>query len=113
MVQNHDPHHYPGYWRDLVHQIRANVDAELAYSTSDLRRIPTPTLLIAGETDHYVSLEEMLELRRNIPQSEMLILNHAGLDSSANHVVQHTRADIVGPVVLDFLRRNGRGSRAQ
>ena len=36
----------------------------------------------------------------------MLILNHAELDEMANHRVQYTRPDVVGPVVLDFLGRH-------
>jgi hypothetical protein len=46
-------------------------------------------------------------MRRSIPRSELLVLNHAGMDGMANHRVQHTRADVVGPVVLDFLERHG------
>jgi pimeloyl-ACP methyl ester carboxylesterase len=102
----HDPHHHPGYWRELVGQLQANLAVAPAYTEADLRRIPTPTLLIAGETDLWGNLDQMLAMRRNIPHSEMLILNHAGLDELANHCVQETRADVVGPVVLDFLGRH-------
>jgi pimeloyl-ACP methyl ester carboxylesterase len=106
LARRHDAHHYPGYWRELVGQVRANVEAELAWTEDDLRRIPVPTLLIMGEADFVVSLEQMLEMRRNIPSSEMLILNHAGMDGLANHRVQFTRADVVGPVILEFLERH-------
>jgi pimeloyl-ACP methyl ester carboxylesterase len=102
----HDPYHYPGYWRELTRQVVANVEAEMVWTEDDLRRIPTPTLLIMGEADEFLSLEQMLEMRRSIPRSEMLVLNHAGLDGLDNHRVQHTRADIVGPVILDFLDRH-------
>ena len=102
----HDPHHHPGYWRELVGQLQANLAVAPAYTEADLRRIPTPTLLIAGETDPWGNLDQMLAMRRNIPHAEMLILNHAGMDELANHCVQETRADVVGPVVLDFLGRH-------
>jgi pimeloyl-ACP methyl ester carboxylesterase len=105
LVAVHDPHHSPGYWRDLVTQLQAMLLVEPAYTEADLRHIPVPTLLIAGETDHYASLDQMLEMRRSIPRSELLILNHAGMDATANHIVQHTRAEVVGPVVLEFLAR--------
>ena len=29
LARRHDPHHHPGYWRQLVRQVRANVEAEL------------------------------------------------------------------------------------
>ena len=82
------------------------LDAEPNYTEADLRRIPTPTLLIAGETDPWAHLDQMLAMRRSIPDSEMLILNHAGLDAMDNHVVQFSRADVISPVVLDFLARH-------
>ncbi len=45
-------------------------------------------------------------MRRSIPRSELLILNHAGLDDDAGHAAQHYRADTVGPVILEFLGRH-------
>ena len=51
-------------------------------------------------------MEQALTMRQCIPNSELLILNHAGMDESANHLVQATRSDIVGPVILDFLHRH-------
>jgi pimeloyl-ACP methyl ester carboxylesterase len=106
LARRHDAHHSPGYWRELVGQVRANVETELVWTEEDLRRIPVPTLLIMGEADFALSLEQMLKMRRSIPNAEMLILNHAGMDGLANHRVQDTRADVVGPVMLDFLARH-------
>jgi pimeloyl-ACP methyl ester carboxylesterase len=105
LVRYHDGHHHPGYWRDLVRQNRAHLDVEPNYSAEDLARIQAPTLLIAGETDPFGNVNQMLAMRRAIPNAEMLILNHAGMDELSNHVCQYTRADIVGPAVLDFLAR--------
>jgi pimeloyl-ACP methyl ester carboxylesterase len=107
LARRHDSYHHPGYWRELVRQVRENAEAELVWTEDDLRRIPVPTLLVAGEADCFdVGLEQTLAMRRNIPQSELLILNHAGKDGMANHRVHYTRVDVVGPVVLDFLARN-------
>jgi pimeloyl-ACP methyl ester carboxylesterase len=78
----------------------------MTWTEDDLRRIPIPTLLMMGEADFALSLEQMLEMRRSIPNSEMLILNHAGMDGLDNHRVQHTRADVVGTVMFDFLGRH-------
>ena len=65
-----------------------------------------PTLLIAGETDPWGNLEQTLAMRAAIPDAEMLVLNRAGIDPMSNHIVQLTRAEVVGQVVLDFLRRH-------
>jgi pimeloyl-ACP methyl ester carboxylesterase len=106
LARRHDEFHFPCYWRELVRQVRAMAEVGLALTEEDLRRIPVPTLLIAGETDPFNGLEQALLMRRCIPRSEMLILNHAGLDEMANHRVQYTRPDVVRLVVLDFLRRH-------
>ena len=123
MERHHDPHHYPGYWRELVRHLRALLAPEPAFTEADLGRIPVPTLLIAGEADRFASLDrpwtpdqmgsldQILAMRRSIPRSELLILNHAGLDGDAGHAVQHTRADLVGPAILEFLGRHARPAR--
>jgi pimeloyl-ACP methyl ester carboxylesterase len=106
LARRHDVHHRPGYWRELLGQIRENVEREMTWTEDDLRRIPTPTLLVMGEADFALSLEQMLEMRRSIPHSEMLILNHADMDGLDNHRVQATRPEVVGPVMLEFLGRH-------
>jgi pimeloyl-ACP methyl ester carboxylesterase len=120
MERHHDPHHYPGYWRELVGQLRAMLAVEPAFTEADLARIPVPTLLVAGEGDRFASLDripsadqagsldQILTMRRSIPRSEMLVLNHAGMDGDAGHAVQHARADVVGPIILEFLGRRAR-----
>lgn len=118
MERHHDPHHAPGYWRELIGQLRGMLAVEPAFTAADLGRIPVPTLLIAGEADRFASLDrpwtpdemgsldQVLTMRARIPRSELLILNHAGLDGDAGHAVQHTRTELVGPVILEFLGRH-------
>jgi pimeloyl-ACP methyl ester carboxylesterase len=110
LARRHDAHHHPGYWRELVGQVRQNVEREMVWTEEDLRRIPTPTLLVMGEADFALSLGQMLEMRRAIPNSEMLILNHAAMDGLDNHRVQSTRPEVVGPAMLEFLARHAGGS---
>lgn len=105
-AERHDPHHHKGYWRELVQQVRTTAEVEPAWTTSDLRRVRVPTLLITGESDFLVSLDQTVTMRREIQDAELVILNHAGLDGMANHLVQFSRPDVVGPIVLDFLDRH-------
>ncbi len=103
-----------------MRHLRALLAPEPAFTEADLGRIPVPTLLIAGEADRFASLDwpwmpdqmgsldQILAMRRSIPRSELLILNHAGLAGDAGDAVQHTRADLVGPVMLEFLGRHAR-----
>jgi pimeloyl-ACP methyl ester carboxylesterase len=106
LARRHDGHHHPGYWRELTRQVRAMAEAGLGLVEDDLRHVSVPTLLVTSEADPFNGLEQALAMRRCIPRSELLVLNHAGLDGMANHRVQHTRAAVVSPVILDFLERH-------
>ncbi len=99
MARRHDRNKTPGYWKELVRQLAENLAVNPDYTVEDLRRIPVPTLLMAGEDDLWGNLDQMVTMRKNIPTSELLIINHAP------HEIQHTHPWIVGPVVLDFLAR--------
>ncbi len=96
----HDRNKGSGYWRELLRQLAENLAVNPAYTTGDLRQIPTPTLLMSGENDLWANVDQMVSMWRSIPNSEMLIVNNA------EHTIQHTHPEIVGPVVLDFLERN-------
>jgi pimeloyl-ACP methyl ester carboxylesterase len=99
MARRHDRNKEPGYWKELVRQLAENLAVNPDYSEDDLRRIPTPTLLMAGEDDLWGNLDQMVTMRKRIPTSELLIVN------KAPHEIQFTHAWIVGPVVVDFLAR--------
>jgi hypothetical protein len=62
-----------------------------ALTKEDPRRIPVPTLLIAGEADYFNGVKQARAMRRCIPQSGLPILNHAELDGMATRRVQYTR----------------------
>jgi len=96
----HDRNKYPGYWRELVRQLAENLVTNPNFRIEDLARIPIPTLLMSGEKDPYANPQQMIDMRRAIPKSEMLIVNNA------DHFVQRSHPQIIGPVVLDFLERH-------
>lgn len=99
MSAAHDIGKHPGYWKELLPLVAQNAATNPDWSEADLRRIPNPTLLIAGENDPFANTDQMIAMKRNIPNAEWLIVNHAG------HTVQHEHPEIVGPRVLDFLAR--------
>jgi pimeloyl-ACP methyl ester carboxylesterase len=99
LASYHDRNKQSGYWRTLIGQLAKNLAVNPAYSIEDLRTIPVPTLLMSGENDLWANPKQMLEMRQNIPNSEMLIVNNAG------HEIQYTHPHIVGPVIMDFLER--------
>lgn len=100
LARRHDRGRAPGAWRELVRQVAENGRDNPAWTEADLGRIPTPTLLVAGEDDPFANLDQMVAMKRAIPGAEWLIINHAG------HIPQHSHPAIVGPQVLDFLARH-------
>lgn len=100
LARQHDAHHAPGYWRELVRQVVAAASSSPDWTSDDLARIPLATLLIAGDDDPIGNLEQQVAMKRYIPRAELLIVNHAP------HIVQHTHHEVVGDAVLNFLARH-------
>ncbi len=96
----HDRNKQPGYWRTLIEQLASNLAINPQYTEKDLQKIPVPTLLISGENDLWANRQQMIDMRKNIPVSEMLIVNNTGHEAHFSH------PQIVGPVILDFLERH-------
>jgi pimeloyl-ACP methyl ester carboxylesterase len=96
----HDQGKPAGYWKELMRQIVANNVANPSWTEADLGRIRCPALLIAGENDRFATLEQMVTMKRSIPNAEWLIVNNSG------HPVHYEFPEIVGPRILDFLSRH-------
>ena len=88
------------YWKELIRQILENNDVNPAWTAADLNRIGCPVLLIGGENDPFANIDQMTAMKREIPNAEWLIVNHAG------HPVHFEHPEIIGPQMLDFLARN-------
>ncbi len=100
----HDHNKQPGYWRELVRQTAENLAINPQYTLSDLASIKAPTLLLSGQNDLWANLNQMLAMKKAIKNSEIMIIDHAG------HDIQHTHAQIIAPVILDFLSRSNKSS---
>jgi pimeloyl-ACP methyl ester carboxylesterase len=96
----HDPGKYPGFWKELIRQVKDNNATAPSWTVEDLRTITCPTLLISGELDPFANTEQMVVMKREIPHAEWLIVNRAG------HAVHHEHPDFVGGRIVDFLVRN-------
>jgi pimeloyl-ACP methyl ester carboxylesterase len=97
----HDRGKEPGFWKELLRQVVDNNTTNPTWTEDDLRRIACPTLLVAGENDPFATLDQLVTMKRAIPGAEWLIVNAAG------HPVHFEHPGIVGPRILDFLRRSG------
>ncbi len=96
----HDRNKSAGYWKQLIEQLAINLAKNPTYTADELKKVTTPTLLIAGEHDLWANRQQMVEMRQHMPKSELLIINNAG------HMAQFSHPHIVGPVIMDFLERH-------
>jgi pimeloyl-ACP methyl ester carboxylesterase len=99
LARYYDPHHAPGYWRDLLRWNMAVAVGARTYTVEDLERIAVPTLWIVGENDPVFELDQPLTMKRRIPGAELMIVNHA------DHASHKTHPHLVGPTIVDFLVR--------
>ena len=71
----------------------------LNYTAADFEQIAVPTLILIGDRDQLVPVEEATEMYRLIPTAELAIV------PNADHL-QAAGSELVQTVVLDFLLRH-------
>ncbi len=90
-------------WKTLMRQL-SHAWYPTCHPLADYRGITTPALLVVGDRDPVVRVEDVLEMFQAMPTAELAVLpNH-------DHCSFFGRSDTpFGPMVLDFLaRRLGR-----
>ena len=102
----HSPHG-DSQVRALLQSLRGIADNYDDFSTplADLRKIPTPILIVTGDQDTGPSLDTELELHRNLPGSSLWVVPDAGHCPFWSEVPGGSRnAEALFPsVVLTFL----------
>ena len=91
----------PDYWKTLLTQISHEQYRPLPYSADDYKKIGVPTLLLIGDRDQFIPVEETVELYRMIPNAELAVI------PQADHAVARMKAELFADIVLDFLLRHG------
>jgi pimeloyl-ACP methyl ester carboxylesterase len=97
--QLHCPTHGPGYEETLLTQLCTMYLTPLNYTRVDFSRILRPTLVIVGDRDWGIPLEEALGMYRQIPLAELAVI------SRGDHALPTSRPALFAATVLDFLRR--------
>ncbi|HUS13619.1 MAG TPA: alpha/beta hydrolase [Chloroflexia bacterium] len=93
----------PAYWKTLMTQISGLWWNVHDYGLADLQRITTPTLILLGDRDEGVEVEQAVEMYRGIPNAELAIL------PNASH--GHLNAIAIS-TIIDFLKRQLSTSQA-
>jgi pimeloyl-ACP methyl ester carboxylesterase len=87
----------PDYWKTLMTQISELWWNVQDYAVDDLQRISAPTLVLQGDRDEGVDVEQAVEMYRGIPNAELAVLpnaRHGDLGEISNRLV------------IDFLKRH-------
>ncbi len=95
----HCPTHGAGYEETLLTQLCSMYLTPLNYTPADFARIIRPTLIVNGDRDWGIPLEEAVGLYRQIPLAELAVV------SRGDHALPTSRPDLFAATVLDFLRR--------
>jgi pimeloyl-ACP methyl ester carboxylesterase len=88
----------PDYWQTLLKQISTMWWMPLDYTEEDFQKITAPTLILLGDRDGFVELQQAVKMYHLIKNAELLILPNATHFSALNELSMR--------MVLDFLLRH-------
>jgi pimeloyl-ACP methyl ester carboxylesterase len=96
--------HGPEAWQTLLKQIKPMWNATLNYSADDFARVTAPTLVLLGDRDGFVSVEEGVTMYRLLPHAEFAVVPGA---EHTDFIDSPAKVALVQPLILDFLQRHG------
>ena len=99
LQQNHGPHS----WKKLLHDIKPMWNALLNYTTEDFAQIMAPTLVLLGDRDGFVPVEEGVQMYRRLRNAEFAVIPGA---DHADFIFSPAKVALVQPLILDFLLRH-------
>ena len=96
----------PDAWPSVLARVRPMWTTPFDYGRDELARIVAPTLVLLGDRDEVLPVEEATELYRRLPAAELAVVadaDHGAFFSAKVHVFQ--------PIMLDFLQRHAGQNR--
>jgi pimeloyl-ACP methyl ester carboxylesterase len=100
LIKEHTHSNDPEYWQIFLKQISAMWWTPLDYTREDFQKISVPTLILLGDRDGTVELEQAVDMYHFIPKAELAILPNANHFTACN--------DLNMNIVLDFLLRHSK-----
>ena len=95
--------HGPEGWKTLLRQIKPMWNAQLNYTQDDFARVVAPTLVLLGDRDDFVPVEEGAAMYRLLPNAEFAVV------PGANHtdfIFSPAKVTLLQPLILDFFLRH-------
>ena len=81
LAARHDPVQGPGAWRRLLPAIVADVATQPLLTPAELRAIATATLVVVGDRDPFVPVDQAAGLARQVRDGRLLVLPGVGHDA--------------------------------
>ena len=88
----------PDYWRELIGLISTLWLTPLAYTAADFAKVTAPTLVLVGDRDEAIPVEQAVELYRALPNAELAVVPNSDHGGAIG--------EPFAPLVLDFLQRH-------
>jgi pimeloyl-ACP methyl ester carboxylesterase len=96
----HDVWQRPDYWKTLVSQTWQMWNTPLGYKPEDFKLVTAPTLVLLGDRDELLPIEEAVSLYRALGAAELGIVPNSG----------HGFSPYMRSMAFDFLRRQRDGT---
>jgi len=90
-------------WKTLFKDISVMWLTPLDYDEADFKQINVPTLIIQGDRDNFIPVEQAVAMYHMIPESELAVI------PGSDHMGFMQKSKIVKPILLDFLLRHRNG----
>ncbi len=95
--------HGPDNWKTLLKQIKPMWNAQLNYTPDDFARVVAPTLVLVGDRDEFVPVEDAVGMYRLLPNAEFAVV--PGADHT-DFIFSPAKVTPLQPLILDFLLRH-------
>ncbi|MHA2265126.1 MAG: alpha/beta fold hydrolase [Candidatus Thorarchaeota archaeon] len=96
----HSPVHGPTYWKKLITSLSDMWLNPKEFPGKRIQEITVPTLILQGDRDDLVPMEDALTAYRLIPKGELSIIPFA------NHIDIFDRGELATAAIIDYLQRN-------
>jgi pimeloyl-ACP methyl ester carboxylesterase len=95
--------HGPDGWKTLLKEIKPMWNAQLNYTPDDFAGVVAPTLVLLGDRDGFVPVEDAVEMYRLLPDAELATI--PGADHT-DLIFSSPKVAVAQPLILDFLVRH-------
>ncbi len=89
----------PERWQTLLRQLSECWWAPLGYTQNDYQRIHEPTLIILGDRDEFITVEEAALMYGQLPNAELAVI------PNANHMQAIGSESVFTRIAIDYLKR--------